>query len=78
MAKSAARNTGGSQFFINFAPTPHLNGQHTVFGRVVEGLENLPRIIKRDPEDPNAPATQIIKAEVIRKREHEYQPNKVQ
>ncbi len=78
MAKTAARNTGGSQFFINFAATPHLNGQHTVFGRVSEGMENLANILKRDPEDVNAPATKIIKAEVIRKRDHEYQPNKVQ
>ena len=78
MAKSAARNTGGSQFFINFAPTPHLNGQHTVFGRVIEGMENLSKILKIESVDANAPTTKIIKAEVIRKREHEYQANKVQ
>ena len=77
MAKSTARNTGGSQFFINLVPTPHLNGQHTVFGRVIEGMENLPKILKRDPEDANAPATKIIQAEVIRKRDHEYVPKKV-
>ena len=78
MAKTAARNTGGSQFFFNFVPTPHLNGEHTVFGRIVEGIENLAKIEKRDPSDPNAPATKIIKAEVLNKRDHEYVPNKVQ
>ena len=33
----AGPNTGGSQFFITFAPTPHLDGVHTVFGAIEEG-----------------------------------------
>ncbi|HOX27057.1 MAG TPA: peptidylprolyl isomerase [Candidatus Krumholzibacteria bacterium] len=37
----AGPGTDGSQFFITFGPTPHLDGQHTVFGEVVEGLETL-------------------------------------
>jgi peptidyl-prolyl cis-trans isomerase B (cyclophilin B) len=35
----AGRNTGGSQFFIVHEPQPHLNGVHTVFGKVTSGIE---------------------------------------
>ena len=35
---NAGPNTGGSQFFINLIDNPHLNGRHTVFGKVVEGM----------------------------------------
>ena len=37
-------NTGGSQFFIIFAPTPHLDGRHAVFGQVTGGMDVLDRI----------------------------------
>jgi cyclophilin family peptidyl-prolyl cis-trans isomerase len=58
-------NTNGSQFFITFEPTPHLNGRHTVFGRVLEGLE-VARSIQKDD---------VIEAvHVLRKRDHEYVP----
>lgn len=80
MAKGAARDTGGSQFFLTFFPTPHLNGQHTVFGRILEGWDVLDRIQRRDPDDANVVAAEpdvIVKAEVLRKRNHEYRPNKV-
>jgi cyclophilin family peptidyl-prolyl cis-trans isomerase len=41
---NAGPNTNGSQFFITFRATPHLNGKHTVFGELVEGADLLRRI----------------------------------
>jgi peptidyl-prolyl cis-trans isomerase A (cyclophilin A) len=38
------RNTNRTQFFVTVAPEPHLNGKHTIFGRVVEGFEVVQRI----------------------------------
>ena len=49
-------NTNGSQFFITYAPAPHLDGQYTIFGRLVSGMDVLNRLTPRDPEaDPGAP-----------------------
>jgi len=79
MAKTPARNTGGSQFFITFARTENLDGKHTVFGRVIEGMDvanSLQRIDPRTPDDRITPDT-IEKAEVLRDRGHEYKPAKV-
>jgi cyclophilin family peptidyl-prolyl cis-trans isomerase len=38
------KGTDGSQFFITFKATPHLDGKHTVFGKIVEGMETLSAI----------------------------------
>ncbi|MGD9633780.1 MAG: peptidylprolyl isomerase [Pirellulales bacterium] len=74
----AGRDTGGSQFFLTFLPTPHLDGKHTVFGRVVEGMEVLGDLQKRNPESPGGVAPdKIIKAEVLRDRGHEYKFDKL-
>jgi cyclophilin family peptidyl-prolyl cis-trans isomerase len=74
----AGRDTGGSQFFLTFRPTTHLNGRHTAFGRVIEGMDVLAKLQRRDPQAANPPEPdKIIKAEVIRKRDHAYEPTKV-
>ena len=44
MARSASKNSANSQFFIMFAPAPHLDGEYTVVGQVIEGLEVLDAI----------------------------------
>ncbi len=46
-------NTNGSQFFICYAPQPHLNGKHTVFGQVTAGMDVANRLRPADPtKDP--------------------------
>ena len=42
------QDTGGSQFFITHSPAPHLDGRYTVFGRVVNGMDVVDRIMPRD------------------------------
>jgi peptidylprolyl isomerase len=46
MARSSEPNSANSQFFIMFAPAPHLNGQYTLFGRVISGMEHVDKIKK--------------------------------
>ncbi len=71
----AGKDTGGSQFFLTFRPTSHLNAKHTVFGRIIEGMDVLAKIQRRDPGDANAPQPdKIVEAKVLRKRKHEYKP----
>ena len=80
MAKGVPRDTGGSQFFLTFVPTTHLNGMHTAFGRIIQGMDILPSIKRRNPEKAEAKLIEpdkIVKAKVIRKRDHDYVPNKV-
>ncbi len=75
----AGRDTGGQQFFLTFKQTPHLNGKHTCFGRVVEGMDVLTKLQRRDPQGASQVAPDsIVKAEVVRKRDHVYQPHKVE
>ena len=57
-------NTNGSQFFITLAPTPWLDGRHTIFGRILEGMRVIQRmgLVATDDEDrPLEPVT-IFKA----------------
>lgn len=51
---NAGRDTNGSQFFITFAPAEFLNGGYTIFGQVVEGMDVVNGITRRDPQkNPN-------------------------
>lgn len=70
----AGRDTGGSQFFLTHLPTPHLDKDvavpegrdaHTVFGRVIEGMDIVLAVKERDV---------INAAKVLNKRNHEYKP----
>jgi cyclophilin family peptidyl-prolyl cis-trans isomerase len=76
----AGPDTGGSQFFLTFVPTMGLDGppapsHHTVFGRVIEGFDQLAQINRRDPEaESPGDAEKIISMKVLRDRGHEYAP----
>jgi peptidylprolyl isomerase len=61
MARTSDPNSANSQFFINFVATPHLNGQYTVWGQVVEGMEHIDAIAQGEPPtDPD----KIVKMQV--------------
>ena len=78
MAKKPEPDTGGSQFFLTFKPTPHLDGMHTVFGRVVDGEKALAELTRHEPgKKGQTPADTIIEAKVVRKRNHAYQPKTI-
>ena len=49
MARAQDPNSADSQFFICFSDTPHLDGQYTVWGEVIEGMEFVDAIKKGDP-----------------------------
>jgi cyclophilin family peptidyl-prolyl cis-trans isomerase len=74
MAHSSQRDSAGSQFFICFQPLPNLDGQYTVFGRVVEGFDVLAKLQRCQPGDVNTP-DKILKATVRAKRNHKYEPS---
>jgi peptidylprolyl isomerase len=61
MARTSDPNSANSQFFIMFAPAPHLNGQYTVWGQVVDGMQYIDQIAKGEPP---AHPDKIIKMQV--------------
>lgn len=65
MANTGMPNSGGSQFFITTAPTPHLNGGYTIFGEVTQGQDIVNGIPLRDPDqNPTTPGEQLIKVTI--------------
>ena len=59
-------DTNGGQFFITYAPTPHLNGLHAIFGEVVEGAEVLSSLRPRDPQtNPDYQGDGLVSIEII-------------
>jgi hypothetical protein len=65
MANSGEPDTNRSQFFITFAPTPHLNDQHTIFGKVVTGMDVAQSLTPRDPRgDPAYEGDKLISVEI--------------
>ncbi len=59
MARSASLDSGGSQFFINLADNPSLDGQYTVFGEVLEGMEVVEQIAKTERDKNDIPLEDI-------------------
>ena len=68
---NSGKNTNGSQFFITLAPTPWLDGKHTIFGRVKSGLRVVQRmgLVKTGAEDRPVDQVRIIRARVVEEGE---------
>jgi cyclophilin family peptidyl-prolyl cis-trans isomerase len=62
---NAGPNTNGSQFFITYTSTPHLNNRHTVYGKVTDGMDVALSISERDPGRAKGPGDTLYTIEII-------------
>jgi peptidyl-prolyl cis-trans isomerase-like 1 len=64
---NAGPNTNGSQFFVTLAPTPWLDGKHTVFGRVSSGMDVIKRLgnVQTDATDRPTTDVKILRARSV-------------
>jgi len=60
-------DTNGSQFFITLVPTPHLDGNYTIFGKLIEGDTVLSAINLRDPANPDNRGQKILEIQIQEK-----------
>lgn len=64
MANTGRPNSGGSQFFITYAATPHLDKKHGVFGQVISGMDVVQAIRERDPQTDRFPGDKLLSVEI--------------